>query len=95
MTGGYPVKWTYYKLGKDLYVETESEDSRFGGVNQTYTGTGKERILGKPLTVNFSGDGNNKAVDVYRDFKDNEASIYMFYYTTDEPDKETRVQLQP
>ncbi|WP_313637949.1 DUF4179 domain-containing protein [Paenibacillus sp.] len=92
---GYPVKWTYYMQGSDLYVETGSEDARFGGINQTHIGLGKERILGKPVTVNFAGDGNNKAIDVYKDFKGTEASIYMFYYTTDDPEKETRVQIQP
>ncbi|MEK4462146.1 DUF4179 domain-containing protein [Paenibacillus sp. FSL H8-0315] len=92
---GYPVKWTYYMQGADLYVETESEDARFGGINQTHIGLGKERILGKPLTVNFTGDGNNKAIDVYKGFKGTEASIYIFFYTTDDPDKETRVQLRP
>ncbi|WP_375103721.1 DUF4179 domain-containing protein [Paenibacillus sp. RS8] len=92
---GYPVKWTYYMQGSDLYVETGSEDARFGGINQTHIGLGKERILGKPITVNFAGDGNNKAIDVYKDFKGTEATIYMFYYTTDDPDKESRVQIQP
>lgn len=94
-TGGYEVKWTYYMQGNDLYVETESDDPHFGGVNQTYIGLGKERIPSRPVTVNFAGDGNNKAIDVYKDFKGTEASIYMFNYTTDEPDKETRVQLRP
>lgn len=93
--GGYPVKWTYYMQGADLYVETGSDDAHFGGINQTHIGLDKERILGKPVTVNFSGDGNNKAIDVYKDFKGTEASIYIFYYTTDDPEKETRVQLQP
>ncbi|MDF9843298.1 MULTISPECIES: DUF4179 domain-containing protein [unclassified Paenibacillus] len=94
-TGGYSVKWTYYMEGKDLFVETESEDARFGGVNQTHINLGKERIIGRPVTSNFAGDGNNRAIDVYKDFQGTEASIYMFYYTTDEPERETRVQLQP
>ncbi|QSF43936.1 DUF4179 domain-containing protein [Paenibacillus tianjinensis] len=94
-TGGYPVKWTYYMQGSDLFVETQSDDDRFGGVNQTHINLGKDRILGRPVTSNFDGDGNNKAIDVYKNFKGTEASIYMFYYTTDEPEKETRVQLQP
>ncbi|AUS29128.1 DUF4179 domain-containing protein [Paenibacillus sp. P2(2022)] len=93
--GGYPVKWTYYKQGADLFVETESEDTHFGGINQTHIGLGKERMIGKPITANFAGDGNNKAVDVYKNFKGKEASIYMFYYTTDEPEAETSVPLQP
>ncbi|GGF78448.1 hypothetical protein GCM10010912_24400 [Paenibacillus albidus] len=93
-TGGYPVKWTYYMKGKDLYVETGSDDVNFGGVNQTHIGLGNERILGNKVTVNFRGNGNNKNIDVYKDFKGTEASIYMFYYFINEPDKETRVLLQ-
>lgn len=93
--GGYPVKWTYYMQGADLYVETESEDARFGGINQTHIGLGKERILGRPVTANFAGDGNNKAIDVYKDFKGTEATIYHFFYTTDDPDQEMSVQIQP
>ncbi|MFD2880072.1 hypothetical protein ACFTAO_35535 [Paenibacillus rhizoplanae] len=46
-TGGYPVQWTYYMQGADLYVEMKSDDPHFGGVNQTHIGTGKDRILGK------------------------------------------------
>ncbi|MGN7765242.1 DUF4179 domain-containing protein [Paenibacillus sp. 22594] len=94
-TGGYPVEWTYYMQGKDLYIETGSEDPHFGGINQTNMGGEYNDPLGKPVTANFNGDGNNKAIDVYKNFKDTEASVYMYYYTTDDPDKETRVQLQP
>ncbi|MBJ8192016.1 DUF4179 domain-containing protein, partial [Bacillus cereus] len=79
----------------DLFVETESEDAHFGGINQTHIGLSKERIIGKPITANFAGDGNNKAVDVYKNFIGKEASIYMFYYTTDDPEAETTVPLQP
>ncbi|NOU83944.1 DUF4179 domain-containing protein [Paenibacillus sp. LMG 31459] len=94
-TGGIPVQWTYYMQGADLYVETKSDDPHFGGVNQTHIGTGKDRILGKIVTVNFRGEGNNHSIDVYKDFKGTEAAIYMFFYSTNEPNKETRVQLQP
>lgn len=93
--GGYPVVWTYYMQGDDLFVETGSADPHFGGIPQTYIGLGKDRIMGKQVTANFDGDGNNKAIDVYKNFKGNEASIYMLYYSSDEPDKETRVQLRP
>ncbi|AKG35771.1 DUF4179 domain-containing protein [Paenibacillus durus] len=93
--GGYPVTWTYYKQGADLYVETGSKDARFGGINQTYIMQGKERLLGEQLTANFTGDGNNKAIDVYKNFKGTEAEIHMFFYTIDDPEKETRVTLRP
>ncbi|ETT58917.1 RNA polymerase sigma factor [Paenibacillus sp. FSL R7-277] len=93
-TGGYPVQWTYYMQGEDLYVETRSDDPKFGGVNQTHIGTGKDRIVSKIVSTKFRGDGNNRSIDVYENFKGTEASIYMFFYSTNEPDKETRVQLQ-
>ncbi|MEK3716840.1 DUF4179 domain-containing protein [Paenibacillus sp. FSL R7-0333] len=93
-TGGYPVQWTYYMQGADLYVETKSDDPNFGGVNQTYIGKGKDRLISSILTTNFRGEGKNHSINKYKDFKGTDASIYMFYYTTNEPDKETRVQLQ-
>ncbi|ETT35973.1 DUF4179 domain-containing protein [Paenibacillus sp. FSL P4-0338] len=93
-TGGYPVQWTYYMQGADLYVETKSDDPNFGGVNQTYIGKGKDRLISSIVTTKFRGDGNNHSINKYKDFKGKEASIYMFYYTTNAPDKETRVQLQ-
>lgn len=76
-------------------METKSVDPHFGGVNQTHIGTGKDRILGKIVIVNFRGEGTNHSIDVYKDFKGTEASIYMFFYSIYGPDKETRVQLQP
>ncbi|WP_028592142.1 DUF4179 domain-containing protein [Paenibacillus massiliensis] len=92
--GGYPVKWTYYREDGNLFVETESADPLFGGVNQTHIGKGKDRIIGKPLTVNFSGDGNNKSIDVYKDYGSDSAEIYMFYYTTERPDEQFSIQLR-
>lgn len=94
-TGGYPVNWTYYMQGKDLIIETSSEDPHFGGINQTHMGESYKDPLGKPLTTNFHGDGINKAIDVYKNFKGTDATVYMYYYTTDDPDKETKVTLQP
>ncbi|MFB5674078.1 DUF4179 domain-containing protein [Paenibacillus terreus] len=93
--GGYPVQWTYYMKDNDLYVETESSDPDFGGINQTYIGKGKERIIGKPLTINFVGDGDNKAVDVYKNFKGTKASVYIFFYSVEDVEKEMRIRLLP
>lgn len=69
-TGGYPVQWTYYMQGADLYVETKSDDPHFGGVNQTHIGTGKDRILGKIVTVNFRGEGKTTALMCIRTSKE-------------------------
>jgi hypothetical protein len=93
--GGFEVQWTYYKQDGHLYVQSESVDSRFGGINQTYQiiESGK-RIIGEPITTNFLGDGNNRAIDRYADYKGTDADIYMFFYTVDYPESEMRVDLR-
>lgn len=93
LVGGYAVKWTYYKRDGNLYVQSECDDPAFGGVNQTYMGTGVNRAVGKQVTVNFSGDGNNLAIDEYANFSGTEAEIYIFWYYTENPDKELRFKL--
>jgi hypothetical protein len=92
--GGYSVKWTYFKRDGDLYVQSECTDPSFGGINQTYIGKGMDGKVGKPVTSNFSGDGNNKAIDLYKNYTGNDAEIYIFWYYTENPDKEVRVELK-
>jgi hypothetical protein len=92
--GGFSVKWTYYKRDGDLYVQSECSDTSFGGINQTYIGKGMDRTVGKPVTSNFSGDGNNKAIDLYKNYTGNDAEIYIFWYYTENPDKQVRVELK-
>jgi hypothetical protein len=92
--GGYSVKWTYYKRDGDLYVQSECSDTSFGGINQTYIGKGMDGKVGKPVTTNFSGDGNNKAIDLYKNYTGNDAEIYIFWYYTENPNKQVRVELK-
>jgi hypothetical protein len=92
--GGYSVKWTYYKRDGNLYVQSECDDPSFGGINQTYIGKGSDRKIAQLVTSNFSGDGNNKAIDVYKNYAGSEADINIFYYSIENPDKEVRVVLQ-
>lgn len=91
--GGYSVLWTYYKQDGKLYVQSECADPLFGGINQTYINRGGERLIGKPVTTNFSGDGNNRAIDEYSEFDGTEAELYIFWYYTENPDKELRIPL--
>jgi len=91
--GGYSVHWTYYMENGNLYIESVSDDPRFGGVNQTYMLDGKHRRYGMPVTANFAGDGNNRAIDRYPHFTGTEADLYIYYYSTDDPDKELRIDL--
>jgi hypothetical protein len=92
--GGYSVKWTYYKRDGNLYVQSECDDPSFGGINQTHLGREGGGIAGRPVTSNFSGDGNNIAIDVYKNYAGNEAKIYIFWYFTENPNKEIRVELK-
>lgn len=91
--GGYPVLWTYYRQDNNLFVQSESADPSFGGVNQTYMGKGEQRLTGKQVTVNFSGDGNNKAIDMYANYEEKEAQLNIFWYYTEKPDKSLRTEL--
>lgn len=93
--GGYSVHWTYYLNDGDLYVQSESADRGFGGVNQTYMHHGETRAVGKKITYGFGGDGNNQATDVYPGFAGKDADVYIFWYYTEDKDKELRTVLTP
>lgn len=91
--GDYTVLWTYYKQDGKLYVQSECDDPSFGGINQTYIIKGENRFIGKQVTANFSGDGNNRAIDEYSDYNGTEADVHIFWYYTESPDKELRIPL--
>lgn len=96
--GEYPVKWTYYKQNGDLYVESESPDERFGGINQTFIRKEDRRIPGHILFDWIPGaglnDSLNKRVDVYPGFEGTEAEMYIFMYLVRHPERELTVKLQ-
>ncbi|NHN34418.1 DUF4179 domain-containing protein [Paenibacillus agricola] len=91
--GGFSVQWTYYKQNGDLFVQSEAADPNFGGINQTYIIKDGKTMPGKQVTTNFTGDGNNQAIDVYKDYQEKDAAIYIYWYYTDNPDKGLRVEL--
>ncbi|WP_341282301.1 DUF4179 domain-containing protein [Paenibacillus sp. FSL H8-0537] len=93
--GGYPVKWTYYRKGSDVFIQNESDDKTFGGVNQTFRGKGRDSVPSEILTANFSGDGINSSTEVYRNYEGDSLDLSIYYYTTDAPDKELRTPLLP
>ena len=92
---GYPISWTYYMKDNNLYVESLSSDSTFGGVNQTYYMDGKDRHYGTPAMLGILGDENNKNMDVYENFDKTELDIYIWMYTTHNHSAELRVPLIP
>lgn len=91
--GGYPVKWTYYRKDGAVYVESGSDNPAFGGINQTYRMTGDGKMPSEQLTDNFTGDGNNKAIEKFRDYSGDELNLYIYEYTTDDPSKEMKIPL--
>lgn len=93
--GNYSVVWTYYKQENNVYVQSECADPSFGGVNQTYIGKGVQRLVGKPVTANFSGDGNNKAIDMYANYEGTEAELGIFWYYTEKPYQIKMVRVFP
>ncbi|ATP42132.1 RNA polymerase subunit sigma [Solibacillus sp. R5-41] len=92
--GGYPISWTYYMKDNNLYVESLSSDSTFGGVVQTYYLDGKEREYGTPAMLGIFGDDNNKNMDVYENFDKTELDIFISNYTTHKRDDVLRVPLK-
>ncbi|ANY69869.1 hypothetical protein BBD42_27730 [Paenibacillus sp. BIHB 4019] len=93
--GGFPVKWTYYRKGADVFVQSESDEKIFGGVNQTFRGKGRDSMPSEVLSSNFSGDGINSSTEVYRNYEGDSLDLSIYYYTTDAPDKELRTPLLP
>lgn len=81
--GGFTVDWTYYLKDEQLYVESSSQDPTFGGINQTYYYNGKEKVYGKPVIVNFRGEGKNKSMDVFEQFAPDDLEIFVYMYTVD------------
>ncbi|WP_054954702.1 DUF4179 domain-containing protein [Paenibacillus dakarensis] len=92
--GEFPITWAYYMKDNNLYVESSSTNPAFGGVNQTYYLKGNDPEYGKPVMVGFQGDGNNKQIDVYKNFDKSELEIYTWRYTTEKPNDELRVPLK-
>jgi len=52
-----------------------------------------EQILGQPLTTNAVGDGNNKSVEVYRQFTASSAVVDILFYTEEKPDQTVDVTI--
>ncbi|MDC6269639.1 DUF4179 domain-containing protein [Lysinibacillus fusiformis] len=93
MVGEYPITWTYYMKDNNLYIESFSSDPTFGGVTQTYYLDHKDRNYGMPIFAGILGDNNNKRMDEYKNFKEKELDIYIYNYTTQQPDEELRIPL--
>lgn len=93
--GGYSVLWTYYRKDGNLYVQSESGDPGFGGVNQTHILNGEMRAAGQKMTVNFGGDGNNQAMDMYPNYTGTDADLYIFWYYTEKPEQELSAVIAP
>ncbi|QCT01072.1 hypothetical protein E6C60_0348 [Paenibacillus algicola] len=93
--GAYPVQFTYYRKDGHLYVESSSQDSRFGGVTQTYyLEEGGKRIYAKPAKTWLRGDGDNRRMDVYENFTAQELPVYVWMYTTEAPKEELSTPLR-
>lgn len=88
---GYPLIWTYYIKDGNLYVESKSPDTNFGGINQTYFLDREEKHYLIPL---YFTDSDNKHIEMYKDFKGKDLDLYVWNYTTKNPDEEWRINLK-
>ncbi|GGN96250.1 DUF4179 domain-containing protein [Saccharibacillus kuerlensis] len=93
--GGYPVSWTYYRQNGDLYVQTSSSSSNFGGIGQTHIGTGRDRLLTEPIRDYLNSMITNRTTEIYPDYTGDTAEMHIFSYTEHMPSKEVQVQLYP
>jgi hypothetical protein len=87
---GFHINWTYYLKDGNLYVGSSSPESTFGGINQTYFLDAGEKQYLTPLYFN---DSDNKHMEVFHDFKGKNIDLYVWNYTTKEPDGELRIPL--
>lgn len=76
-------------------MESSSQDSRFGGVNQThYLEEGGKRNYAKRAKTGLREDGDNRHMDVYENFTAQELPIYVWMYTTEAPKEELSIPLR-
>ncbi|NUU80149.1 DUF4179 domain-containing protein [Paenibacillus xylanilyticus] len=87
---GFRLSWTYYLKDGNLYVESFSPDTTFGGINQSYFLEQGDKHYLAPLYFN---DSDNKHTEVYKDFKGENIDLYVWNYTTKKPDEELRIPL--
>jgi hypothetical protein len=91
---GYAVTYTYYIEGDRLYLESDSPDERFGGINQSYIKKGGKRLWsrfepGPPERV----DNRKKEWFELKDLPKGELLLNPGTYLTLEPEREERVWL--
>ncbi|MFU1797415.1 DUF4179 domain-containing protein [Paenibacillus azoreducens] len=89
---GYPVKWTYYKANGKLYVETDSMDEQFVGVDQTYYEQEGEQILSS--IIYFNGSTPTNKLNVFSNFEGTELELYIKIYHVWHPDRNLTLKLQ-
>ncbi|WP_339278088.1 DUF4179 domain-containing protein [Paenibacillus sp. FSL W8-0426] len=87
---GFSVKWTYYSKDGNLYVDSESTDDTFGGINQTYFLSGGDKQYSTPQ---FYNDAENKHTDVFKNVHAAELDLYVHNYTTRQKQDELRIPL--
>ena len=91
---GYPVTYEYYIEGDRLYLESDSPDERFGGMNQSYIKKGGKKLWsrfepGPPERV----DNRRKEWFELKDLPKGELLLNPGTYLTLEPEREERVWL--
>ncbi|MCA0753887.1 hypothetical protein KP806_02450 [Paenibacillus sp. N4] len=64
-------------------------------MNQTYRISGKEHIPSLPVSNGFYGDGNNHKIEKYNNYTSKDLTVYIYYYTVEEPDKQIEIPLLP
>lgn len=88
--GGFPVRFTYYKDGADLIVESEWLSETNGGIVQTYIMANGKRIFAELNPEPPGGNGTHRKIERYRNLPAGTLQLNPFLYRwTDESKSET------
>ncbi|MEK3884466.1 DUF4179 domain-containing protein [Paenibacillus sp. PL2-23] len=91
---GATVTFTYYKDGKDLMVESASDNPLFGGITQSYLNINGERMFPELNPTPPGGNGTNRKVERYVNVPNGDLTLNPFLYVWFDPKATTVLQLQ-
>ncbi|MNI17213.1 hypothetical protein D3C73_705750 [compost metagenome] len=92
---GYTVRYTYYKQGHDLIIETDSPNTDFGGIVQTYLTKGKFRTADEQISAGLFNNGVNKQVETYKNIPEGDIDIAPYSYIVIDENQSIEIPLLP
>lgn len=82
---GAVVEFTYRKEGRDLIVESSSDNSSFGGIGQSYLLVNGERKIAEMKPTPPGGNGTNRKVERFVNVPEGDLELNPFWYSWLDP----------